>query len=234
MLVIGIFIRTGVNESPEFEGLKDKKQLSDRPVFEAWTQAWPLILLVLAANARGISGGYFTNTFMIMYAVQYLSMNKALVLECIFYVAVVQFLTQPIGAWIASKISPYRFLVISAAISVLLPYPMSLLVGTKIFSLMVLGHRHGDGGLVRVLRCHCRIYREGLPGAFSICRDFACISARRRYLWRTDATRWNVCSRNATSGSGGRWPSSTVSSRPFRSSGCMRCIGVARQERASL
>ncbi|WP_321794673.1 MFS transporter [Caballeronia sp. J97] len=139
MLAIGIFIRTGVNESPEFEEMKEKKQLSDRPVFEAWTKAWPLILLALAANALGISGGYFTNTFMITYAVQYLSMNKALVLECIFYVAIIQFLTQPIGAWIASKISPFRFLVISSGISILLPYPMFILVGTKVFSLMVLG-----------------------------------------------------------------------------------------------
>ncbi len=75
MLAIGIFIRTGVNESPEFEELKEKKQLAERPVAEAWTKAWPLVLLALAANALGISGGYFTNTFMITYAVQYLSMN---------------------------------------------------------------------------------------------------------------------------------------------------------------
>ncbi|WP_321954230.1 MFS transporter [Paraburkholderia bannensis] len=139
MLAIGIFIRTGVNESPEFEKLKQRKQLSEKPVVEAWTQAWPLILLALAANALGISGGYFTNTFMITYAVQYLSMNKALVLECIFYVAIIQFFAQPVGAWIASKISPFRFLVLSAGLSILLPYPMFILVGTKVFSLMVLG-----------------------------------------------------------------------------------------------
>ncbi|MFN1232490.1 MFS transporter [Enterobacter hormaechei] len=130
MLLVGFLIRVGVNESPEFQEIKKAKQLSDNPVKDAWRFSGGLILLAVGANALGIAGGYFTNTFMLTYGIQYLGLSRSVILDCIFVVAIVQFCSQPVGAWLAMKIGVQRFLLSSSLITILLPYPMFLLVDT--------------------------------------------------------------------------------------------------------
>jgi len=62
LLVVGILIRLGVNESPEFARVKEANRTVKLPVAEVLRSASGLVLLCIGANTIGIAGVYFTNT----------------------------------------------------------------------------------------------------------------------------------------------------------------------------
>jgi MFS family permease len=67
---------------------------------------------------------------MLNYTTQTLGLDRALILDCLFVVAFVQLATQLASGWFAQKIGTGRFLKAAAALAMLSPYPMFLLVST--------------------------------------------------------------------------------------------------------
>jgi MFS family permease len=132
LLLVGLAIRLGVNESPEFIASREQAEKAHRkeqaPVFEVLRTAWRPLLLCIGANTLGIAGVYFTNTFMISYTTQQLHLDRSLILECLFFVAVIQFCLQPLAAWLSEKVGATRFLALVALLAMASPYPMFVLV----------------------------------------------------------------------------------------------------------
>ncbi|WP_144138185.1 MFS transporter [Paraburkholderia sp. BCC1884] len=128
LLAVGIFIRMGVNESPEFAREKEAKRTVELPIAEVFRSSGALVALCIGANTIGIAGVYFTNTFMISYTTQNIGVSKSLILDCLFAVAIIQFVSQPIAAWLAEKLGGARFLKLAAFAAMLSPYPMFTLV----------------------------------------------------------------------------------------------------------
>jgi MFS family permease len=139
LLVVGLLIRLGVSESPEFEKLRAAKRVAKVPVIEVVQTAWRRVLLAIAANALGIAGFYFTSTFMIAFTTQYLGLSKALVLDCLLIVTVCQFCLLPVAARLAETVGESRFLLWTSGLSMLTPYFMFVLVDTKRTVIMTIG-----------------------------------------------------------------------------------------------
>ncbi len=139
LLVVGIFIRIGVNESPEFQREKEAKRTVELPIAEVFRSSGALVALCIGANTIGIAGVYFTNTFMISYTTQNIGVSKSLILGCLFAVAIIQFLSQPLAAWLAEKIGGARFLKLAAFAAMLSPYPMFTLVQSGSRMSMIVG-----------------------------------------------------------------------------------------------
>ncbi|QVN22678.1 MFS transporter [Burkholderia pyrrocinia] len=131
LLLIGMAIRLGVKESPEFERVRDTNAVAKYPVAEVLRTAWVPILLAAAATTIGSAGFFFTNTFMISYVTTYLGMSKSFILDCLFVVTVIQLLSQPVSALLAQRFGETRFLTCAALLSMATPYPMFLLVQTQ-------------------------------------------------------------------------------------------------------
>lgn len=139
LMMIGLLIRSGVHESPEFKEVQDKGQTAKYPVLEVIRTCWRQILFAAAAVTIGSAGFFFTNTFMITYVTQYQGIARSTILDCLFLVTILQFISQPISALLAERIGEARFLMLAAVLSMLVPYPMFLLVGTQNLVLMTLG-----------------------------------------------------------------------------------------------
>ncbi|MFM0323108.1 MFS transporter [Caballeronia glebae] len=139
LLIVGIVIRLGVNESPEFARVKESNRTAKLPIVEVLSSAWGLVLLCIGANTIGIAGVYFTNTFMIAYTTQYVGVTRSLILDCLFAVAIIQLLAQPVAAWTAERMGGARFLKLMAALAMISPYPMFMLVQSGSAVPMVIG-----------------------------------------------------------------------------------------------
>jgi len=143
LLVVGLAIRLGVNESPEFLASREQAHKAQRkeqaPVMEMLQSAWRPLLLCIGANTLGIAGVYFTNTFMIAYSTQQLGLPRSLILECLFVVAIIQFCIQPLAAWTAEKLGATRFLCLASLLAMASPYPMFVLVSSGQAPLIILG-----------------------------------------------------------------------------------------------
>nr|WP_312973595.1 MFS transporter [Pseudomonas sp.] len=130
LMLVGLAIRFGVPESPEFAKVKEQKQTSESPVRDVLRHNWRQILFAAAAVTIGSGGFFFTNTFMITYVTQYQGISKSTILDCLFLVTILQFLSQPCSALLAERFGEGRFLKWVAALCMLVPYPMFLLVQT--------------------------------------------------------------------------------------------------------
>ncbi|SAK84886.1 major facilitator transporter [Caballeronia pedi] len=139
LLIVGVVIRLGVNESPEFARVKESNRTAKLPIAEVFSSAWGLVLLCIGANTIGIAGVYFTNTFMIAYTTQYVGVTRSLILDCLFAVAIIQLISQPIAAWLAERMGGARFLKLTALLAMISPYPMFVLVQSGSAVPMVIG-----------------------------------------------------------------------------------------------
>jgi MFS family permease len=131
LLIVGLYIRLGVLESPEFEQAALKNEVAKFPIAEAFAGSTKPIIFTLLAFTIGTAGFYFTNTFLISFSTRTLGLDRSLILECLTMVAVVQLLGQLAAAGIAQRIGDTRFLLLASGLAVLAPYPMFLLVETK-------------------------------------------------------------------------------------------------------
>lgn len=130
LMIVGLVIRLGVPESPEFSEVKDSQKTSDNPVLEVLHKNWKNILYAALAVTIGSGGFFFTNTFMITYVTQYQGIAKTTILDCLFVVTILQFLSQPCSAMLAERLGEGRFLKGVALLCIVVPYPMFLLVRT--------------------------------------------------------------------------------------------------------
>ncbi|NWK77670.1 MFS transporter [Aquitalea sp. LB_tupeE] len=139
LMCVGLLIRIGVDESPEFKTVQAEQSTAKYPVLEVIRDCWREILFAAAAVTIGSAGFFFTNTFMITYVTQYQGIARSTILDTLFLVTILQFLSQPCSALLAERMGEGRFLKIVALLCVLLPYPMFLLVETGDLLLMTLG-----------------------------------------------------------------------------------------------
>jgi MFS family permease len=130
LLIVGLLIRVGVEESPEFAALKERRRVAVLPAAEVVRDAWRTLLLCLGANVIGVAGAWFVNTFMLNYTTQTLGLDRALILDCLFVVAFIQLGTQLAAGWFAQRLGTGRFLKSAAALAMLSPYPMFALVSS--------------------------------------------------------------------------------------------------------
>ena len=138
LMIIGLAIRFGVEESPEFKAIAEKGETAKYPVLEVLRTCKRQIFYAACAVTIGSAGFFFTNTFMLTYVTQYQGISRATILDCLFLVTILQFISQPISALLAERIEG-RFLMLAALLSMAVPYPMFLLVGTQNLALMTLG-----------------------------------------------------------------------------------------------
>jgi metabolite-proton symporter len=131
LLIIGLWIRLSIGESPEFSDAESQKKLTRFPILDAFRHGYKPIICTLLAFTIGTAGFYFTNTFLIAYATRTLGLDKSLILNCLVAVALVQFFGQLLAAKIAESIGDKQFLLVTAALAIAAPYPMFMLVETK-------------------------------------------------------------------------------------------------------
>ncbi|WP_437883893.1 MFS transporter [Pseudomonas sp. LRF_L74] len=139
LMLVGLVIRFGVDESPEFKSVTEAGKTVRYPVLEVVRNCWRQIFFAACAVTIGSAGFFFTNTFMITYVTQYQGISRATILDCLFVVTILQFLSQPLSALLAERMGEGLFLVMAASLSILMPYPMFILVGTQNLILMTLG-----------------------------------------------------------------------------------------------
>lgn len=139
LMMVGLAIRFGVDESPEFKAVRENKEVVEYPVAEVIRSCWRQILFAALAVTIGSAGFFFTNTFMITYVTTYQGIARSTILDCLFLVTILQLLTQPLAALLAERIGEGCFLKGVALLCMAVPYPMFMLVGTQNLLLMTLG-----------------------------------------------------------------------------------------------
>lgn len=131
LVIVGLWIRFTLAESPEFQKVKDQKAEARMPIIEA-IKTYPKNIL-LAMGARFAENGFFYiyATFVLAYAVQELKMNRQDILNGVLLAALIESFTIPAFGALSDKLGRRPVYIFGAMFSAVLSFPLFYLLGTK-------------------------------------------------------------------------------------------------------
>ncbi|HJZ22013.1 MAG TPA: MFS transporter, partial [Bradyrhizobium sp.] len=104
LLVIGIFVRSRVPETPVFEQLKARGGLSKNPVAEVVSHNGKTFLIAVGLKLSEVSWVYLLSVFVVGYATTQLSLPKSMMLDAVMYAALLELVSLPLFGWLADRI----------------------------------------------------------------------------------------------------------------------------------
>jgi len=132
LVVVGLWIRFTLAESPEFQKVKDTKQEAKMPIIDA-IRMYPKNIL-LAMGARFAENGFFYiyATFTLAYATQALGIPRQDILNGVLIAAAIEVFTIPAFGALSDRYGRRPVYIFGAIFSALMSFPLFMLLGTKV------------------------------------------------------------------------------------------------------
>ncbi|MER5683927.1 MFS transporter [Streptomyces sp. NPDC002205] len=140
LVIVGLFVRLKVAESPAMANLIQKKEVVKVPLTEVLRTQPMLIVLGIGACTIGLSATYFKSTFALSWATSSLDFDRSSFLTIILVANITQIVVQPFGALIATRMKSWSRAVTVMLLPELVLMPlMFILIGTENYGLAMVG-----------------------------------------------------------------------------------------------
>lgn len=128
MLLIALWIRLKVEESPVFHQLLELDETEKVPALQVFRKAFGRLLVAICAALLGVGGFYVMNTFVVSYATNTLGVDRQIVVNATLVAAVVQIAVILIFGRVAEKIGPGRVTLIGGLLTAAAAFPLFWLI----------------------------------------------------------------------------------------------------------
>jgi MHS family shikimate/dehydroshikimate transporter-like MFS transporter len=147
LVIIGLFIRLRITETPDFERLRETNTIARMPVIDVVRRWSSLKYVLLAAGAFIVVNGafYIYITFSITYGDKVLKIPSSVVFNATLIGAVVMFIVLPVAGALSDRFGRLPIYLIGAGLSILAAFPIFWLVDTKSPALIAVGLSLGLG-----------------------------------------------------------------------------------------
>ncbi|MHB9799680.1 MFS transporter [Pseudomonas sp. MT3] len=177
LVIIGMVIRLRLEESEDMKRLLQQKKTVKLPIAEVLSKHWRIVLLG-AGVLPIIHVTYFKSTFALSWATKTLGYSQGTFLSIIVIALVVQFISQPIGALLTSRIDMRKAVCLMVLPEFILMPAMFFAVETKIYWIAAVGmclatvpHAmfYGAVGGILARAFPARVRYTGLSLAYQLC-----------------------------------------------------------------
>ncbi|QKW40475.1 MHS family MFS transporter [Actinomadura sp. NAK00032] len=146
LLLIGLLIRLGVEESVEFSKAKDAGETARTPLLEVFARAWKGLLTGIGLQASVNVVFYLIAVFFLSYATNALGYHRDTALLIVSFAAAVDLFALPLFAHLSDRIGAHRIFFSGAAFTLVAGYPFfqlldtgNLVVVTATITVMMIG-----------------------------------------------------------------------------------------------
>lgn len=148
LVVVGLFIRLSITETPAFEELKEAQGIARMPVIDVVRKWSSLKNVLLAAGAFFCVNGsfYLFITFSVSYGTSVLKVPSSIVLNGTLIGAIAMFVVLPLAGALSDRYGRLPIYVLGAVTVGLLAFPIFWLIDTKSPALIALALSLGLGG----------------------------------------------------------------------------------------
>ncbi|MBO0679649.1 MHS family MFS transporter [Mycolicibacterium sp. S2-37] len=138
LVIVGLFIRLRVTESPEFTAVQAQGQTSSLPIVDAVRQHPLNVLLAVGACLAPFVNFYLFATFILTYGTTSLDLDRGTVLIIVAIAALLECVTIPLAASLSDQIGRRKVFLTGAALFALFAYPF-FVINESSGSALVLG-----------------------------------------------------------------------------------------------
>jgi metabolite-proton symporter len=138
LVLIGLFIRLNVLETPHFSKVLEEKKVARQPVMEVIKNNWKEILLSAFVRMAEQAPFYIFITFVISYGTQQLHMERQFLVNATLAGATLSLFSVPFFGYLSDIIGRKRTYMIGAVITLLWAFPYFWLLNTRIPALVFL------------------------------------------------------------------------------------------------
>lgn len=130
LVIVGLFIRLRIAETPEFERMRDEGKAARVPIWD--TLRTHSAQVILAALSFAVIGAVFFMlfTFSLTYGTEFIGHSRTEMLTLATLCSVLALLGLPLAGWLADWIGVWRVFALGAGLSVLLAFPAFWLIDT--------------------------------------------------------------------------------------------------------
>lgn len=143
LLLIAVYIRRKVEESPVFEEMEQQQERSKVPALDVFRQAWGRLLVAIASAMLGVGGFYVMTTFAISYGTDTLGLPRQLMVNATLIAALAQIAVILIFGRLAERMGPGRVTMWGGLATALIAFPVFWLIDTRSPVLVVLAVASG-------------------------------------------------------------------------------------------
>ncbi len=131
LIIVGLFIRLRILETPAFSGLKDMQRIARAPFVEVISHNWREIILTALARSGEQAPFYIFTTFVLSYGVRILKLNVGVLYVGIIVAAVISFAMIPTFSYISDIVGRKRWFLIGSLLMAVIAFPYFILLDTR-------------------------------------------------------------------------------------------------------
>jgi MFS family permease len=138
LLLVGLYIRLRILETPAFTRLKQEGRLSHVPVLEVFRHYWREIILSALLRSAEQAPFYIFTTFLLAYGVKTLNLSTGLLYTGLVITAIISFVMMPTYSAISDRVGRKRWYMIGCVLMAAFAFPYFILLQTKITVIVVI------------------------------------------------------------------------------------------------
>ncbi|HFK3154242.1 MFS transporter [Citrobacter sedlakii] len=130
LVLLGLWIRRDIDETPDFQKVKQSGQVAKAPLRETLTHHWREVLIAAGLKVVETAPFYIFSTFVVSYATTTLTYQKSQALEAVTLGALVATVIIPLMGLLSDKVGRKRMYAVSVCLLGLFIVPWFLLLNT--------------------------------------------------------------------------------------------------------
>lgn len=131
LVFLGLWIRSGIGETPDFEAAKASGNVARMPIVETLQQHWRAVLIAAGLKVVETAPFYIFSTFVVSYATSNLGYNKIDALHAVMIAAVVASFSIPVMGWLSDRLGRRTVYTLGILLSAAFVYPYFILLDTR-------------------------------------------------------------------------------------------------------
>jgi MFS transporter, MHS family, shikimate and dehydroshikimate transport protein len=131
LIVVGLIIRFQIDETPEFQKLREGKRTAKMPVLEALTKFRRETTIAIGLKLTEVAWVGILTVFAVTHLTQQLGMQRSVVLDAITLATLIELFVMPLAGWLSDTIGRRTIYLVGTVFGILLAFPIFWLFATR-------------------------------------------------------------------------------------------------------
>jgi metabolite-proton symporter len=123
LVIFGLWIRKGIDETPSFKKAKEKGEIAKIPFFETMRTHWKEVLIAIGAKVVETAPFYIFGTFIVSYATTQLGFSRTITLTAVTVATIVTSILIPVMGSLSDKIGRKKLYIGGTILMALYAFP---------------------------------------------------------------------------------------------------------------